>query len=74
MSTEQKQCPECGFAFKGQGYIGIDGHWRGKDGHEDVMPYRVAFALIKEGQYAKGAPILPGSIVAYLIAHHNQHG
>jgi predicted amidophosphoribosyltransferase len=30
-------CPECGHVFKGNGWDGIDAHWRAK--HERVMPY-----------------------------------
>jgi hypothetical protein len=30
-------CPECGHEFKGNGWDGIDAHWRSK--HERVMPY-----------------------------------
>ena len=68
MPTEQKQCPECGHAFQGTGWSGIDGHWRGGNGHEDVMPYRVAFALIKTDQYVKGKTIHAGSIVEWMVA------
>ena len=68
MPIEQKQCPECGYIFQGNGWDGIDAHWRGQNGHEDVMPYRAAFALIEAGQYVKGKTIHPGSIVDYMIA------
>lgn len=30
-------CPECGHVFKGNGWDGIDAHWRSK--HERVMSY-----------------------------------
>jgi len=30
-------CPECGHVFKGNGWDGIDAHWRAK--HEQIMPY-----------------------------------
>ena len=30
-------CPECGHIFQGNGWDGIDAHWRAK--HEQVMPY-----------------------------------
>jgi hypothetical protein len=30
-------CPECGHVFKGNGWDGIDAHWRAK--HERVMTY-----------------------------------
>jgi hypothetical protein len=33
-----KICPECGHVFKGNGWDGIDAHWKSK--HEEVMPYK----------------------------------
>lgn len=36
-SVEPKVCPECDHVFKGNGWGGIDAHWRSK--HEDIMPY-----------------------------------
>ena len=44
-----KMCPECGHQFQGNGWDGIDAHWRAK--HEHVMPYRAAWPLIKSGTY-----------------------
>ncbi len=32
-----RKCPECGHVFKGNGWDGVDAHWRSK--HEAVMPY-----------------------------------
>ncbi|MGD0520441.1 MAG: hypothetical protein ABSA48_04220 [Terracidiphilus sp.] len=43
-------CPECGHQFRGNGFDGIDAHWRSK--HEHLMPYRVAWPLIKTGNYS----------------------
>lgn len=31
-------CPECNHVFQGNGWDGIDAHWRAY--HEDVMPYK----------------------------------
>lgn len=31
-------CPVCTHVFKGNGWDGIDAHWRAK--HESVMPYK----------------------------------
>ncbi len=31
-------CPECGHVFAGNGWDGIDAHWKSK--HENVMPYK----------------------------------
>ena len=31
-------CPECGHVFAGNGWDGIDAHWRSK--HEHIMPYK----------------------------------
>ncbi|WP_208976413.1 hypothetical protein [Polycladidibacter hongkongensis] len=47
----KKVCPECGHVFQGNGWDGIDAHWRAK--HEDVMPYEQAWPLLKEGHYPK---------------------
>jgi hypothetical protein len=48
---DQKICPECGHRFKGNGFDGIDAHWRAN--HEHLMPYRVAWPLIKSGTYRR---------------------
>ena len=37
-------CPECGHGFQGNGWDGIDAHWRSK--HEDVMPYEKFWASV----------------------------
>jgi hypothetical protein len=44
-------CPECGHLFRGNGFDGIDAHWRAK--HEHLMPYRMAWPLIKSGTYPR---------------------
>ena len=31
-------CPECSHAFAGNGWDGIDSHWRSK--HEHIVPYK----------------------------------
>ncbi len=49
MMRERKVCPECGHVFKGNGWDGIDAHWKSK--HEDVMPYDEAWSLLKSGRY-----------------------
>ena len=46
---EKKVCPECGHVFKGNGWDGIDAHWRSK--HEDVMPYEEAWPLLQSDKY-----------------------
>jgi len=49
--TKKKEvCPECGYVFKGNGWEGIDAHWRSK--HEHVMTYTNAWPLIRNGQWA----------------------
>jgi hypothetical protein len=45
----QFTCPECGHQFQGNGWDGIDAHWRAK--HETIMPYEQAWPLIKSGTY-----------------------
>lgn len=47
---EAKVCPECGHVFKGNGWDGIDAHWKSK--HEAVMPYEEAWPLLKSGNYS----------------------
>jgi hypothetical protein len=44
-------CPECSHQFRGNGFDGIDAHWRAK--HEHLMPYRIAWPLIKSGAYQR---------------------
>lgn len=42
-----KRCPECGYAFKGTGWGGMDAHWRAR--HADIMPYGLAWPIIERG-------------------------
>jgi hypothetical protein len=49
-----KVCPECGHAFQGNGWDGIDAHWRAA--HETIMPYEMAWPLIQAGTYQKMPP------------------
>ena len=37
-------CPECGHVFQGNGWDGIDAHWRAN--HEQVMPYKEFWASL----------------------------
>jgi hypothetical protein len=46
-----KMCPECERKFKGNGYDGIDAHWRAR--HEHIIPYMEAWPLIKSGMYRR---------------------
>jgi hypothetical protein len=54
MTTKQKEpkevCPECPHVFQGNGWDGIDAHWKAE--HEHMMPYKEAWSLIKSGTYA----------------------
>jgi hypothetical protein len=45
----QNVCPECGHQFRGNGFDGIDSHWRAK--HEAKMPYKEAWPLVRSGNY-----------------------
>ncbi len=47
--TEKKVCPECNREFKGNGWDGIDAHWRSQ--HEHIMSYEEAWPLIASGEY-----------------------
>jgi hypothetical protein len=49
MDHEGKVCPECGHEFQGNGWDGIDGHWRAKHAH--IISYEEAWPLISAGQY-----------------------
>jgi hypothetical protein len=51
--TVENVCPECGHQFKGNGFDGIDAHWRAK--HEAIMPYKEAWPLMKSGNYHRKA-------------------
>lgn len=44
-----KTCPECGHAFQGSRWEGIDAHWKSK--HDHLMPYEKAWPLIRDGLY-----------------------
>ena len=46
---EAKVCPECGHVFQGNGWDGVDAHWKAK--HETSMPYAEAWPLLKAGTY-----------------------
>ena len=48
---ERKVCPECGHEFRGNGWDGIDAHWRSK--HEAIMPYEEAWPMLKDGSYQR---------------------
>jgi hypothetical protein len=47
----KKVCPECDHEFRGNGFDGIDAHW--KANHESVMPYQEAWPLIRSGRYER---------------------
>jgi len=37
-------CPECDHVFQGNGWDGIDAHWRAK--HESLMPYETFWKML----------------------------
>ncbi len=43
----KKTCPECGYAFRGGTWGGIDAHW--KAFHDAIMPYSRAWPIIRQG-------------------------
>ncbi|MGA3328417.1 MAG: hypothetical protein ABSF45_28535 [Terriglobia bacterium] len=47
--SDPKICPECGHEFQGNGWDGIDQHWRYKHGH--IMSYEKAWPLLQSGEY-----------------------
>lgn len=50
-TTGPRVCPICGHEFKGNGWDGIDAHWRSK--HEDVVCYEDFWAGLCD-QHRKG--------------------
>ena len=46
-----KVCPECNFRFQGNTWGGIDAHWNAN--HLDIIPYKKAWPLIRDGKYKK---------------------
>lgn len=50
-AADKEVCPQCGHQFMGNGFDGIDAHWRSK--HEHIMPYEKAWPLIKSGTYQR---------------------
>lgn len=49
--TDHKVCPECGHEFRGNGWDGIDAHWRYNHAH--IMRYEEAWPLIASGEYKR---------------------
>ena len=45
------ECPECGHQFQGNGWDGIDAHWKAK--HDKIMRYEDAWPLIRSGRYKR---------------------
>ena len=56
MVVDSKTCPECGHEFQGNGWDGIDAHWRSK--HEDIMSYEDAWPLLKSGNYSSADKLI----------------
>jgi hypothetical protein len=49
-----KSCPECGQAFRGGTWGGIDAHW--KAFHNEIMPYKDAWPIIRAGGKPSSKP------------------
>jgi len=43
-TTQPRICPVCDHEFQGNGWDGIDAHWRAK--HEELMPYQEFWASL----------------------------
>ena len=54
-----KVCPECWYVFKGNGWDGIDAHWRPR--HEDVMPYAKGVGTPPRGKVSLDAKYCSGA-------------
>jgi hypothetical protein len=67
--TDPNICPECDHEFQGNGWDGIDAHWRAKHGH--IMSYGEAWPLIQSGNYhrkpAKRKPKEDTNQIAYRV-------
>lgn len=51
MAKHGKLCPECDHEFRGNGWTGIDAHW--KAWHNRIMRYEDAWVLIWSGRYRR---------------------
>jgi len=51
MAQTAKVCPECDHEFQGNGWDGIDSHWKAK--HDHIMRYDEAWPLISAGKYRR---------------------
>jgi hypothetical protein len=71
MEEAAKICPECGHEFKGNGFDGIDAHWRAN--HEGVMPYKDAWPLIKSGHYRRSGGLKKDSSVAFTAEQRKEY-
>lgn len=48
-NVEVKVCPECGQRFMGNGWDGVDAHWRSK--HENILRYKQVRLQLKPEKY-----------------------
>jgi len=51
MKQAGKTCPECGHKFQGNGWDGIDAHWKAKHAH--LIAYKKAWPLISAAEYRR---------------------
>ena len=51
MAKHAKSCPECDHEFQGNGWTGIDSHW--KAWHNRIRRYEEAWELIRSGKYKR---------------------
>jgi hypothetical protein len=54
-----KVCPLCDHIFQGNGWDGIDAHWRSK--HDDLIPYEGAWSLIQAGKFPLSLRMQPAN-------------
>lgn len=57
-------CPECGHSFRGNGWDGIDAHWRSK--HGDVAPYESFWTSLCPAH--RGRPLQVGGLDSLTVA------
>lgn len=71
MPKGEKTCPECGQPLAGNGFDGIDAHW--KSAHENIMPYKEAWPLIKSGSYQRSSGLKETPPVQYTDAQRKEY-
>ena len=62
----RKFCPLCDHEFKGNGWEGIDAHWRSE--HDKIMPYEDAWPLIEAEKFPTSLRIAKANLPSLSLA------